>query len=293
MTALPSKWGGPLRMGWSVIPLRPRDKVPALQSWKAYQGRLASAGEVARWVVNGCNIGIVTGTISGLLVLDLDSADAMVEAERHGLPDTVIARTAKGRHHYFRHPGSKVKNRAAILPGMDVRGDGGFVVGPGSIHPTSIRYEWITGPDEVPLAPPPAWLVDLMGTPAPAMPAERPFKAHRTRSLPQAEDCSRYGLAALSRESEAVRRAYNGQQEPTLNSAGLRIGALVAGGELTVATARLELIRAGMCMANHDAGNPWTLTTITAKVDRALADGAGQPRSAPLREVGGSTDGFR
>ena len=61
----------------------------------------------------------------------------------------------------------------------------------------------------------------------------------------------------------------------------LLVGALVAGGEISRATARMELVRAGMCMANHDPRNLWTLEAIMAKVERALADGAAHPRTAP------------
>jgi putative DNA primase/helicase len=280
MIALPKPWALPIRMGWSVIPLHPRDKKPALPSWKAYQAKHASAAEVERWATNGNNIGIVTGSISGLLVLDLDNANAIAEAERLGLPATVTASTAKGRHHYFRHPGGKVKNRAGIIPGADIRADGGFVVAPGSIHPSGVLYEWIISPDESQLAEAPTWLIELLAAPAPRMPPHRPQEARSTRWIPAAGDCSPYGLAALHRESDAIRRAYNGEQEMTLNTAALRIGALVAGNELSESTARLNLIRAGMCMANYDGGNLWTLEAITAKVDRALADGAARPRSA-------------
>jgi hypothetical protein len=61
--------------------------------------------------MQGFNVGIVTGRVSGLLVLDLDSHAAHMEAEQLGLPDTVAASTAKGRHCYFQHPGDKVDTR--------------------------------------------------------------------------------------------------------------------------------------------------------------------------------------
>jgi hypothetical protein len=281
MTALPEIWGLPLRMGWSVIPLRPRDKVPALASWRKHQTNHADPVDVEQWAVRGCNIGIVTGTISGLLVLDLDSTSAITEAGHRGLPQTVIASTAKGRHHYFRHPGGNVKNRAGILPGIDIRADGGFVVGPGSIHPSGIRYQWVASPNDTALALPPAWLMDLLTAPRPASPPHHPQEARTARSKPPAGDGSPYGRAALWRESDGIRRAFNGMQEVTLNCAALRIGALVAGGELSRSTARVELIRAGMCMPNFNAGDMWTLEAITAKVDRALTDGSSRPRYAP------------
>ena len=77
----------------------------------------------------------------------------------------------------------------------------------------------------------------------------------------------------------------NGSQETTLNNAALKIGALVAGHEISGAKALTELVRAGMCMANHDPHNLWTLEAITTKVKRALADGAAHPRVAPEMTV--------
>ena len=278
---LPDMWEILGRHGWSSIPVRQRDKRPALKRWRAYQSAHASNADVERWAARGYNAGIVTGAISGLLVLDLDNAAAIAEAERLGLPETVTASTAKGRHHYFAHPGGWIKNRAGILPGIDIRADGGFVVAPGSIHPSGIRYTWIASPDDTPLSAPPTWLMDLLTVPCPAPPSVGPQEAHRARSLPVSRECSPYARAALQRESDAIRKAQNGAQELTLNNAALRIGALVAGGELTRSIARVELIRAGMCMPNHDVGSLWTLEAITAKVDRALTDGACRPRCAP------------
>lgn len=283
MIALPEMWNLPLRMGWSVIPLRARNKLPAVR-WTAYQQRRADCSTVTRWAALGGNVGIVTGRVSGLLVLDLDNAAAIADAKARGIPDTVTATTAKGMHCYFAHPGGTIGNRAGIFPGADIRGDGGYVVAPGSIHPTGALYTWCEPPDGTALAPPPAWLTDALSAPAPVEPPKRPLEAHTARFRAFTGDCTPYGRAALDRESEAIRRAVQGAQETTLNNAALKIGALVAGKELTLPLARVELVRAGMCMPNHDPRNLWTLDGVVAKVDRALADGADRPRSAPARE---------
>lgn len=108
------------------------------------------------------------GRESGLLVLDVDGdegADSLHELEhRHGeLPATVEALTGGGgRHIYFAHPGGTHRNTARTLgPGLDTRGDGGYVVAPPSPHPSGRRYEWsVDGhPEDVKLASPPAWLL--------------------------------------------------------------------------------------------------------------------------------------
>ena len=274
-------WALPLRMGWSVIPLHPRDKRPALASWRAYQRSKASRADLVRWAAAGSYVGIVTGQISGLLILDLDSADAVTEAERLGLPETVTARTAKGRHCYFSHPGGSAGNRAGLLPGMDIRGDGGFVVAPGSIHPTGVRYTWIASPETTPLSDIPGWLSEALAEKPHPIPSNLAQESRLTRFQPLEGECTAYGRAALERESAAILRAISGRQECTLNGAALKIGALVAGGEIAPAVARRELVRAGMGMPNHDGRNVWTLEAVVSKIDRGLSDGAASPRRAP------------
>lgn len=115
------------------------------------------------------NIGLVTGSTSGLIVLDVDPAkggdDSLQEMERKhgGLPKTVEALTGGGgRHLYFAHPGDVVRNSAGRLgPGLDVRGDGGYVVAPPSHHVSGRTYVWecMAHPKDVPVASAPAWLI--------------------------------------------------------------------------------------------------------------------------------------
>ena len=91
----------------------------------------------------------------------------MAELEHaHGpLPRTVEALTGGGgRHIYFAHPGGAVRNKVGIAQGLDLRGDGGYVVAPPSMHPSGRRYEWEVSrhPDGTPLAPLPHWLLSIV-----------------------------------------------------------------------------------------------------------------------------------
>ena len=105
---------------------------------------------VARWwsMWPEANIGLACGAISGLVIIDVDGAEGEdsfrgLEAELGPLPATVEALTGKGRHLYFNHPGGIVRPTAGILgPGVDVRGDGSYVVAPPSLHATGRRYTW-------------------------------------------------------------------------------------------------------------------------------------------------------
>jgi KaiC/GvpD/RAD55 family RecA-like ATPase len=131
--------------GMSVIPIG-SDKKPLVR-WQTFQETKPTDENLTAWFVNGGrrNVGIVTGRISGVVVVDTDSEAAEAWAIEH-LPATpMMCQTAKGMHRYYRHPGVEVRNGARIktvdgVIELDVRGDGGYVVGPGSTHPTGITY---------------------------------------------------------------------------------------------------------------------------------------------------------
>ena len=120
------------------------------------------------------NLGIRTGAGSGLVVLDIDPRhggdETLHDLERdHGaLPDTVCVLTGGGgSHFYFRYPGGYVRSRSSIAPGIDVKADGGYVVGASSRHVSGKDYCWEIGyePDDLPLARVPEWLLTLISGP--------------------------------------------------------------------------------------------------------------------------------
>jgi hypothetical protein len=162
--------------GWSVIPIEARGKRP-LVAWTEFQQRRAEPDEIDAWFRRWpeANVGIVTGQVSGLVVVDVDAPHggleslASLEREFGRLPDTVAAVTGGGgRHLYFDHRREALRNRAGLRPGIDLRADGGCVVAPPSVHPSGRRYAWEPGhaPDEIALAALPPWFVDLLRHPA-------------------------------------------------------------------------------------------------------------------------------
>ena len=162
-----------LAAGWSVLPLRAGDKRPLIR-WQELQARRPSQATVTGWFTQWphANIGVVTGAISRLVVLDVDprhGGDASLrDLQTHfgTLPATVEARTGGGgRHLYFAHPGGLVRNHAGLAQGIDLRGDGGYVVAPPSLHPSGLRYAWKAGcaPGDLPVAPLPGWLLRWFG----------------------------------------------------------------------------------------------------------------------------------
>jgi hypothetical protein len=113
------------------------------------------------------NAGIATGPKSGLFMVGPDGQagiDALAELERrHGpLPRTPLLRSGGGgRHYYLAWPpegGIKTGANYNGLP-IDVRGAGGLVVAPPSLHLSGNRYSWEVPPDGVEPAEAPAWLL--------------------------------------------------------------------------------------------------------------------------------------
>ena len=155
--------------GWSIIPIRPGDKRPLVR-WEEFQHRHPSEAEAGAWFYRWreAGIGILTGAISGLVVIDVDvrhGGDVALEhlEREHGrFPMTVECRTGGGgRHLYFAHPGGLVRNKVGLAPGVDLRGDGGYVVAPPSRHASGLQYAWVDGraPGNTALVPLPNWVL--------------------------------------------------------------------------------------------------------------------------------------
>jgi hypothetical protein len=166
-----------LSVGFSIIPLAPNSKRPALESWAEFQQRRPNLDEAQQWWRNGSDYGVavVCGKISNLVVLDIDDPEKFgvaLKAIGETLPDTPIVRTCKGWHLYFCYLANRIVRRHDRLDdwGAELRGDGCYVVAP----PTVIdghRYHWATRKGkcmalgEVPIADCPKWLLDAFGVP--------------------------------------------------------------------------------------------------------------------------------
>lgn len=143
------------KLQWSIIPVG-SNKAPLID-WKKYQTIKASREEVHQWFEKfpTVNIGVVTGKLSNLIGIDIDP--------RHGGTDkefdrtiTVTARTGGGGKHFYFLYEEGIQNHAGIKPGLDVRGEGGFLIIPPS-KTESGEYHWLISPQS--------------GTPITALPA--------------------------------------------------------------------------------------------------------------------------
>ena len=163
------------RMGWSAVPVRPGEKLPAVP-WAKFQTLPADAATIRGWFDHAplLGVGLVQGGVPGTIVLDFDGElghATLRELEARGLPMSVRALTPGGGVHVFlRHPGFSIATRKGVLPGMDVRGDGGFVVAAPSRHANGGHYCWDVDahPDDCAVAECPAWLFPALQAPVEA-----------------------------------------------------------------------------------------------------------------------------
>jgi len=144
--------------GFAIIPIKP-DKKPFI-SWAEFQQRKPTEAEIKTWWSKwpSAMIGLLTGEINDLLAIDCDTPEGH-EAVEKLLPDGImlpIARTPRaGWHYYFLFQGCKLTVAVGVLPGVDVRGEGGYVIAPPSINGNGKGYTWETGLALCEVTPPP------------------------------------------------------------------------------------------------------------------------------------------
>lgn len=276
------------KLGIAVFPLKPGDKMPL--GGNGEKDATTDTAVITEWWTRNptANIGLGMGARSGVFAVDIDGPDGRKTLsdliEKYGsLPQTWTHHTPNGTHLLFRYPGRQIMNcrsktsRKEPLPKIDSRGDGGYIVGAPSIHPSGTPYRW----DEtlklsampVP-ADAPEWLVYLFEKPPAESKPAKPAKPISSQGTP-------YGLAVLKNECERIRTAPIGQQEEILNARAFVVGQYIGGGELDEISAINDLVSAGMGMANGRANEPWTESQVSKKVHAAVQSGMRDPKTAP------------
>ena len=295
-------------MGLAVFPLRPGGKEPSRLVPPSAPGardggvHLATtdAAQIDAWwgAEPDANVAIATGAASGVLVLDVDvkSADGFgsLKAIIAGLPADAPAFTldtpwqatgqyeqGRGRQYFFAYPpGCRIKNSAGKLgPGLDIRGEGGYVVAAPSIHPSGVAYAWDpeNHPRKMAFAPTPGWLLSLLIQPKNHFPVSDKHMPPGFRpswdAVPEA-----YARAAIAGEYEAVAGALAGTRNSALNRAAFSLGGLVAVGVLSRALVEETLAAAaslnGQCAEDGPAA-------IAAVIKSGLEAGMVHPRETP------------
>ena len=155
------------KAGIAVFPCRPRGKNPLTP--RGYLDATTDADIIAAWWEKwpDANIGIPTGGINGFGVLDVDAKSGGLESMKNielirGELVTAKVQTGGGGNHYFLKYSPGMCCKVGIKPGMDFRGDSGYVIAPPSIHESGAVYEWLIPLGSVPLAESPPWLAALL-----------------------------------------------------------------------------------------------------------------------------------
>lgn len=290
------------RDGWHVFPCRRADKAPFLPCDRDEQGgrpipntgglykASADARQITAWWSRwpDAMIAVRTGPESGLWALDCDVDEgnglngllALGELEEaHGaLPMTIRSRTPRGGMHYLFKWTDGVRNSSGkVAPGIDVRGEGGYIIVPPSTRTDGSPYRWEDPPGLFEAAEAPAWLLDLVQRrPALGAAHDQNFLAHAARAA--LASSYGYGETALDEECRAVASAPEGSRNDQVNCSAFNLSQLVAGGALDEAHVRSRLLDAASGLVDDDG-----LRSVIRTIDSGFRAGSKHPRSAPER----------
>lgn len=135
--------------GWRVFPLKPVSKLPAIKGWPTLA--TSDVATVVNWWKQWPNAGIAIATGGGVAVLDVDCKNgaqgyaslAAIEAAHGPLPPTLTVDTPSGgRHYYFAAQGLRT-SAGQLAVGLDIRGEGGYVVAPPTVLADGRAYRWV------------------------------------------------------------------------------------------------------------------------------------------------------
>ena len=209
--------------------------------------------------VPGGLLAIRTGRASGLCVIDIDPRNGGQPDPALMAPTATVATGGGGWHLYYRHPGTPTLPALPGRAGIDVKGDGGYVAAPPSVHPgTGQRYRWVGGRDVAEM--PPALRAALTPPRPPA--ADPAAMALRGPVGPRGAGGISSPPALLDALLRAVKKAPEGRRRATLYGAARGVARMVAAGALTEPVARAALEAAG------------TAAQQTPREIRAAIDGA-------------------
>jgi len=248
--------------GWHIFPVQPRGKQP-LVKWR--EESTNDTTKVESWWSQwpDANVGIDCGK-SGLVVVDYDGVEA---------PDlhTLAVKTGRGVHHYFANAGDPVPNSASMLEdNVDVRGAGGYVLAPPSVHPSGALYEWSNFYQPAPLSD------ELRGR------MVRKAEPKERTAVQSSVPSEGWGGKILQSEAAIVRTTGEGKRNHQLFESALRVLSAAKGGHLDVGVARQELMAAA-----NDAGlDPYEANrTIDSAWERAAVRNPPERAASTMHSV--------
>lgn len=269
--------------GVPVFPCNPINKRPLTPN--GFKNATTETSSIELWWRTWPNamVAAPTGQASGFFVLDLDvDAARGVNGDRTlqvligsngSLPATATQSTPRGgRHYFFRYPGRRVKNSASqIGEGLDVRGDGGYIILAPSRNAQGAQYAWDTAEGLDALSAAPDWLLQLVAAPSPS-------GADRNKS--------KNAKKHILKELESVSKAAPGQRNEALNRAAFKFGRAVQRGSIKRGDAEQALAEASeRCGLVGDDGSESVAATIASGLNAGMA--AAQETGGDQRHLAG------
>lgn len=267
--------------GWHVFPCNPLTKKP--MTTNGYLDACTDPDTIREWWRKSPNamIGCATGPKSGFWALDADvdpaeGKDGVAEVAKLGppLPDTVEQTTPRGGHHkLFRWDDSRpVRNSVSKLgPGVDTRGDGGYVILAGSVRKDGAVYQWSISPENGEIREAPDWLYEeirkIRSKPeiSTGLNSEFPFEV---------EVATADAIRILKHQCGIVAATTSGSRNNALNDAAFQIGIQVGQGFMSATKAREGLAwAASACGLNDDDGEESAHKTITSGLTAGTTEG--------------------
>lgn len=290
-------------IGWPVFPCRSREmiddhtgeiyapKTPLVSN--GLKGASKNERIIQEWWrrTPDAMVGVPTGKPIDAWVLDLDVKPGVgnghewlerMEDQYGALPETARAKTMGGGTHIFFKHVDGIRNRGGLGVAVDVRGDGGYIVSPGSVAADGRSYEWIDwdGDGVPPIAEAPQWLLDLV------LPPVHTATRNDYSYQPGCNDV--YVERAVEAELRLLATTGAGGRGYQLNASAFSLGTMVGSGALSRSEAEAGLYQAAAaCGVLAKDGERETM----AKIRRGLAAGERQPREIP--EAGHTNDNTR
>lgn len=283
------------KYGWAVFPVKRESKRPLTPH--GCKDAKKDPGAIKAWWKKwpDASVGVATGSISNLIVIDEDVDDdkgidgilsmETWEKQNNKLPESVRAITGRGGAHiYYKYSGKDIQNRAGIIDGVDVRGEGGYVVAPPSIHPNGMQYSWEDDPEDVPIAEVNDTIKLFLST------GSEPKEQGERFQLPQIIDSGKRNKTlhrfACSLQSQglsddaimaAVRAENDARCVPPLDDSELQI---LVGSALKYAKGESKILA--------DVGEKWRPPNIAMQLDKN-----GDPTEKPAQTVANATEAIR
>ncbi len=304
--------------GIPVFPCNPDNKRPLTEH--GFKDASTDTAQIRSWWREHprAMIGVPTGAASGIFVIDLDVDEKKGVDGRQtykelcqahgGFPITSFQVTPRGGLHFlFRDQGLSVRNSAGKLgPGIDVRGEGGYIIIAPSVMTGGRAYRWQErgeGPGFAGAARAPDWLVTLClnskpkaPTPQPPLPqpatepaADLPDQ-NNAMAFPGTNTVSATAAAVLEQECKIVASAAEGTRNDALNKAAFKLGMLIAAGELDRKVVERDLIAA--CVKNGlISPKGYGLREVNQTIKSGIE--AGQRQQASLSSAAGQADAWQ